>query len=57
MQKDFDIKKVIYYIIFVCIVMSVKNSYLLARHVTEVLLILYSIYCYKHHENKEDKHV
>lgn len=29
-----------------CVVMSVKNSYLLARHVTEILFVVYSILCY-----------
>lgn len=40
-------QKIIVLVIMTCLLMSLKNSYLLARHVTELLLILFFIGKYK----------
>lgn len=44
---DKKIQRIIILIVLICLIMSLKNSYLLARHVTELLLILLFIGKYK----------
>ena len=42
-SEPFNISTVVLLIVSLCLVLSVKNSYILARHVTETLLILFNI--------------
>lgn len=46
-------RRIILLVIVICLIMSLKNSYLLARHVTELLLILLYIGKYKMLEKKD----
>lgn len=49
---DIKMKRIIVLIVLICLIMSLKNSYLLARHVTELLLILQYTGKYKCVEKK-----